>query len=510
MAITKTYSAHLVGLHVEIVTVEIDISNGLHSFSIVGLGDRSIDEAKDRISAAIKHSGYTSPKQKNQKVIISLAPADVRKEGPSFDLAMALAYLAATGDIELDSDRILFLGELSLDGSIRKVSGVLPILCQAVQHGFTSCFIPKENVAEASLAQNIHVYAVSTMREIIDHCMYAKRLTPSEKKTWPDAIYTTTQGSDLIDFAHIIGNESAKRGLEIAAAGGHNIVMCGPPGTGKTMLAHGIRSILPDLSYEHSIEVTSIHSVARTLESGLITRPPFRAPHHTASYPAIIGGGTFPKPGEITLAHRGILYLDELPEFERDVLEALRQPLEDRTITISRAKGTVTFPAQCMLVASMNPCPCGLGKSGGCTCQERAIANYRGRLSKPIIDRIDIWINVAKIDYDTLSSKNNTGESSSAVKDRVNKARLIQLARFKYHPRKISQNSDMSSQDIEKLVRIDDSARTILRISAEKMSLSGRAFHRVIKVAQTIADLAGVEEIRKDFILEALQYREKR
>ncbi len=508
MSIAISYGAQLIGLKSEIVTIEVDISNGLHSFSIVGLGDRAVEEARDRISAAIKNSGYTSPKQKNQKVIISLAPADVRKEGPSFDLAMALTYLAAVGDIELDPDRKLFLGELSLDGSLRKVSGLLPILCQAPNHGFTSAFIPKENAREASLAQNITIYAVSSLREIIGHLMGRERLAPiSPREVLAEAL--EKQRPQIHDMSVVRGNETAKRGLEIAAAGAHNLIMCGPPGTGKTMLAHSFSSILPALSYEHSVEVTGIHSAARTLKEDLLVYPPFRAPHHTASYPAIIGGGSFPKPGEVTLAHRGVLFLDEFPEFDHSVIEALRQPLEDRTITISRARGVVTFPAQCILIASMNPCPCGLGKDKGCTCPERIFNAYRRRLSGPIIDRIDVWVNVTKIDYEKLATRTISSENSETILKRVSAARKIQLERFKEKGISICYNSEMSAQDIEKCIVMTEDARLMLKMSAEKLELSGRAFHRIIKVAQTIADLAGQNIIKKEFILEALQYREK-
>jgi magnesium chelatase family protein len=506
MSIARAYSAQLTGLQAETVTIEVDISNGLHSFSIVGLGDRAVDEARDRISAAIKNTGFTSPKQKNQKVIISLAPANARKEGPSFDVAMALAYLSAAGDIELDADRKIFLGELSLDGTIRKVSGLLPILCQAVVHGFTTAFIPKDNEKEASLAQGIIIYAVSSIREIIEHIMRREPLSPLQPQVVTGSPSLEKQ---LDDMSSIRGNETAKRGLEIAAAGAHNIIMCGPPGTGKTMLAHSFRSILPDLSYEHSVEVTGIHSVARILGDSLITRPPFRAPHHTASYPSIVGGGSFPKPGEITLAHRGVLFLDEFPEFDRDVIEALRQPLEDRIITISRARGCVTFPAQCMLIASMNPCPCGLGKDRGCTCPERVYQAYRRRLSGPIMDRIDIWVTVAKIDYDKLSEKHSTSEHSDVIRGRIIRARLRQKERFLKHAISIDYNSEMGPQDIEKCVNLDNGVRELLKASAERLSISGRAFHRAIKVAQTIADLAGEDSIKKEHMLEALQYREK-
>ncbi|MFA6295262.1 MAG: YifB family Mg chelatase-like AAA ATPase [Candidatus Paceibacterota bacterium] len=519
MSIAKAYSAQLIGLNSEIITVEVDISNGLNAFSVVGLGDRAVEEAKDRISAAIKNSGYVSPKQKNQKVVISLAPADIRKEGPSFDLAMAIAYLTAAKEIEFDPCRKLFLGELSLEGNVRRVSGLLPILCQASSHGYTQVFIPNENREEASLARNITIYPVSSLQEVISHLMHCEQIIPLE--TGENILKSSSSTSYLeTDMSTIRGNETTKRGLEIAAAGAHNIIMCGPPGTGKTMLAQCFSSILPPLSYEQSVEVTSIHSVAQVLKQGLVTIPPFRAPHHTASYPSIIGGGSFPKPGEITLAHRGVLFMDEFPEFDRSVIEALRQPLEDRFITISRARGVITFPAQCILIASMNPCPCGKGKENGCTCSEHIISSYRRKISGPIIDRLDIWLNINKIDYAKLAAKTATSETSAVIRERVISARNIQLKRYcKFNISSVNKqsgrneqkyfNAEMSAQDIEKMVIMCDTARSLLTLSAEKFGLSGRAFHRVIKVAQTIADLSKKDMILKEHILEALQYRQK-
>ncbi|MEK7609920.1 MAG: YifB family Mg chelatase-like AAA ATPase [Patescibacteria group bacterium] len=508
MSIAITYSAQLIGLKSEIVIIEVDISNGLHSFSVVGLGDRAVEESKDRISAAIKNSGFVSPKQKNQKVVISLAPADIRKEGPSFDLAMALAYLKASGEVGFDPNEKLFLGELSLEGNIRKINGLLPILCQASAHGFTSAFIPKDNEREASLARNIKIYAVSSIKEIVDHLINRNSLDPISIRN--SVGYPARRSREMTnDMSIIRGNETAKRGLEIAAAGAHNILMCGPPGTGKTMLAKSFCSILPELTYEQSVEVTGIHSAAHALREDLIINPPFRSPHHTASYPSIVGGGSFPKPGEITLAHRGVLFLDEFPEFDRSVIEALRQPLEDRTITISRARGVITFPAQCILIASMNPCPCGLGKEMGCVCSEKTLNHYKRKISGPIMDRMDVWVSVTKIDYDKLSAKNTSDESSSAISARIITARLRQTKRFQEKGIPIFYNSEMDAQNLDLCVKIADDARTILKISAEKFGLSGRAFHRVIKVAQTIADLAREEIIKKDFILEALQYRQK-
>jgi magnesium chelatase family protein len=415
---------------------------------------------------------------------------------------MAVAYLCAAGDLEFEYEGKIFLGELSLEGNARKVSGILPILVQTAKKGFTTAFVPKDNTEEASLARDIIVYPVSSLRDIIDHLSHKRRLEPIE----PRASIPEKGPPTGPDMSAVRGNETAKRGLEIAAAGAHNIILYGPPGTGKTMLAQSFASILPPLSYEQSVEVTGIHSAARVLPSGLITRPPFRAPHHTASNISILGGGSTPHPGEITLAHRGVLFMDEFPEFDRDVIEALRQPLEDRAITVTRVKGSFTFPAQCILIASMNPCRCGKGKEGGCTCPPHIMEAYRRRISAPVLDRIDLWVNINKVDYEKLAAVHSTEEDSATIRGRVTVARAIQAERFKG---KKYFNGEMDAGDIEKLAYLEDDARKVLRLSAEKLEFSGRAFHRVIKVARTIADLAGSEKILKEHVLEALQYRKK-
>ncbi|MDE1975135.1 MAG: YifB family Mg chelatase-like AAA ATPase [Patescibacteria group bacterium] len=506
MSLAKCYSAHLCGLTAEMITVEVDISNGLNALSVVGLGDRAVEEAKDRVSAAVKNSGFVSPKQKNQKTVISLAPADVRKEGASFDLAMALAYLSASGEVIIDPEKTLFLGELALDGQLRRVPGILPILCQMRDAGFTRAFIPADNSVEASLAEGIKVYGISSIGQAVSFFNGEDILEPIG---YADI---TSGGSSadvsLPDMSVIRGNDAAKRGLLIAAAGGHNILMYGPPGTGKTMLARSFPTILPPLTASQSVEVTGIHSAARAFFDKLIVKPPFRAPHHTASYPAVVGGGVFPKPGEITLAHRGVLFLDELPEFDRSVLEALRQPLEERSITISRAKGSMVFPADCVLIASMNPCPCGKSKSRGCTCSVREVRTYRRRISGPIMDRLDITVNVNKVDYARMAATVSDAESSDSMRSKVIAARAVQEARFKLRGIDKKLNSEMDAGDIGGLIVMDDQARSSLTSAGQRLDLSGRAFHRIIKVARTIADVDGSEQICGPHIMEAIQYRQ--
>ena len=509
MSFAKVYSAQTTLLKAYIVNIEVDLSRGLHSFSIVGLPDKAVEESRDRVSAAIKNSGFTSPKSKNQKVVISLAPADIKKEGPIFDLGMALSYLLAAGDIRFDPNEKIFLGELSLDGGVRKIHGVLPLILEAKKKGFKEVFLPEENAEEAALISGISIFGVNNLKDITQHLNTKsenRKKLPKQEST--KIKYDTP--SYAIDFGDIRGQESAKRGLQIAAAGGHNIAMYGPPGTGKTMLAKALCHILPPLSFDEILEVTSIHSVAGVLDGALVTNPPFRSPHHTSSYVSLVGGGTFPKPGEVTLAHRGILFLDEFPEFERRVIEALRQPLEDNIVNVSRAKGSARFPANVMLVAAMNPCPCGnYGSNKECLCSPSTLSRYQRKLSGPIVDRIDMWIEVSNIDHDKLSGKKTETQETESIKKIVAKAREIQKKRFSSEKQDIKTNSEMGVKELDKYVELSGSVKDILNTAAKKLGLSPRSYHRVIKLARTIADLEESTSVEENHILEALGYRPK-
>jgi magnesium chelatase family protein len=522
MSFAKVFSAQTVLLRPHIINIEIDLSKGLHHFSLIGLASKEVDEAKDRVGAAIKNSGFTSPKQKNQKIVVSLAPADIKKEGPLFDVPIALAYLIASGDIKFNPEGKLFIGELALDGSVRPVRGVLPIVKFARDQNFSEVYVPLENADEALLVEGIDVYGVSNLKELIDHLnertidvddegleeeFVNKKLSPLDRK---ENILEKNILEIDVDFADVKGNETAKRGLEIAAAGGHNISMWGPPGTGKTMLARAFRHLLPELSLDDQLEVTSIHSVAGALHNSLVTVPPFRAPHHTSSYVSLVGGGTIPKPGEVTLAHKGVLFLDEFPEFETRVIDALRQPLEDRVVTVSRARGTASFPAQFILVAAMNPCPCGnfQSKEKECSCSPIIISRYQRKISGPIVDRIDMWVEVSKVKHGELMEK-ASGENTEDVRKRIVKTREIQRKRFEEKKLKIKTNSEMNSKNVITCANLTDTARKILDMSANKIGLSARGYHRVVKLARTIADLDESDQILDKHILEALQYRPK-
>ena len=515
MSFSRVYSAQTHLLKGKIVTIEVDITKKtLHAFTLVGLPDKAVDESKDRMSSALKNSGFKSPKNQNQKVVISLSPADLKKEGPYFDLAIALAYLLSAEEIDFDPKGKIFLGELALNGELQPIKGVLPLTEQAMRLGYKEIFVPIANAVEAALVKGITIYGAKTLKEVINHVSNSKdKKVPTSRKILPQKA-TEIIHKDIIhdiDFSDIRGQESAKRGLEIAAAGGHNIAMSGPPGTGKTMLARVFSHILPELSNDDILEITGIHSIVGLLEDTLVTEPPFRAPHHTASYVSMIGGGSNPKPGEVTLAHQGVLFLDEFPEFEKRVLEALRQPLEDNIVSISRARGSAIFPSNFILVAAMNPCPCGNkgNKDKVCICRPTDLERYARRISGPIIDRIDLWVTVGNVDYRKLGDEVIRSEKTYTIKARVKSARLIQEKRFRNSQRKLKTNSNMNVKDLGSMVKLKKEVRDLLDDSAERLGLSARAYHRVIKIARTIADLENSQEVESNHILEALQYRPK-
>lgn len=521
MAVSKIWSAQTTLLSAQIIDIEIDLSKGLHNFSIVGLADTSVNESKDRVGAAIKNSGFKSPKNKNQKIVVSLAPADVVKTGPLFDLPIAIGYLIASDDIRADTKKRIFVGELSLDGDLRPIKGALPITQKALKSGFTEIFLPIENAEEASNIEGIKVYGAKNLLEVVQHIN--TKVTQEEN---PDVTqiphieipqYERKDKKQIqreieIDFADIKGQESAKRGLEIAAAGGHNIIMYGPPGTGKTMLAKAFTYLLPALSFDEMLEVTSIYSIGGFLSEGLIEHPPFRSPHHTASYVSLVGGGNNLKPGEVTLAHKGVLFLDEFPEFDTKVLETLRQPLEDRVVTVSRAKGSVRYPANFCLIATMNPCPCGnYGVKGKeCTCSALSLERYKRKLSGPIVDRIDMWVEVSKVEHEKLTDSRDLHEKTSSIKPRVEAARKKQEDRYKKANLKIKTNAELPPKDLVAQIPLSDKVKDILNKSAKQLDLSARAYHRIIKLARTIADLEGSDNVEEKHILEALMYRPKK